>query len=137
MGLSPEEASRSFQHVLDASALLALLHGEPGGETVEELLGTSAISSVNWSEVIQKALEKETKVDGLREELESLGLEIISFTAEHAEKTARLRAETRSAGLSLGDRACLALADVLGRPAVTADKIWADLPLRVEVRVVR
>jgi len=132
-----EEAAPSKGCVLDASALLALLHGEPGGETVEELLGTSAISSVNWSEVIQKALEKKTKVDGLREELESLGLEIIPFTAEMAEKTAYLRAETRPAGLSLGDRACLALAGALGRPAVTADRIWGDLPLRVEVRVVR
>jgi PIN domain nuclease of toxin-antitoxin system len=114
-----------------------LLHGEPGGEAVEELLGTSAISSVNWSEVIQKALEKKTQVAGLREELESLGLEILPFTAELAEKTAHLRAETRAAGLSLGDRACLALADDLGLPAVTADKVWGDLPLRVEVRVVR
>jgi len=104
---------------------------------VEELLGSSAISSVNWSEVIQKALEKKTQVEGLREELESLGLEIIPFTAELAEKTAYLRAVTRSAGLSLGDRACLALADDLGRPAVTTDKIWGDLTLRVEVRVVR
>jgi len=135
--LSPEETSRGPGYVLDASALLALLHGERGGETVEELLGTSAISSVNWSEVIQKALEKKTRVEGLRQELESLGLEVIPFTAELAEKTALLRAETRSAGLSLGDRACLALADNLGRPAVTADKIWRDLRLRVEVRVVR
>jgi PIN domain nuclease of toxin-antitoxin system len=104
---------------------------------VEELLGTSVISSVNWSEVIQKALEKKTKVEGLREELESLGLEIIPFTAELAERTAHLRAETRPVGLSLGDRACLALAGDLGRPAITADRIWRDLPLRVEVRVIR
>lgn len=58
-----------------------MLHGEPGSEAVEELLGASAISSVNWSEVIQKALEKKTRVEGLREELESLGLEVIPFTA--------------------------------------------------------
>jgi PIN domain nuclease of toxin-antitoxin system len=132
--LSAEGVDRS---VLDASALLAFLHGEPGGQTVEELLGRAAVSSVNWSEVIQKALEKTAKVEGLREELESLGLEIIPFTAELAEKAAHLRAETRSAGLSLGDRACLALAQDLGRPAVTTDKVWADLPLGVEVRIVR
>lgn len=135
--MSPEETSRDPGCVLDVSALLAVLQGEPGGEAVEELLGTSAISSVNWSEVIQKALEKKTGIEGLREELESLGLEVIPFTAELAEKTALLRAETRSAGLSLGDRACLALAEDLGRPAVTTDKIWGDLPLRVEVRVIR
>jgi PIN domain nuclease of toxin-antitoxin system len=131
-----EEPSRIPSCVLDASALLAFLQDEPGGQTVEELLGTSAISSVNWSEVIQKALEKKTPVESLREELESLGLEIMPFTAELAEKTAYLRAETRPFGLSLGDRACLALADDLGRPAVTTDRIWRDLTLRVEVRVV-
>jgi PIN domain nuclease of toxin-antitoxin system len=76
-------------------------------------------------------------VEGLREELESLGLEIVPFTAPLAEKTAHLREETRSLGLSLGDRSCLALADDLGRPAVTTDKIWGDLTLRVEVRVIR
>lgn len=135
--MSPDEPGRSQLSVLDASALLAFLHGEPGGEVVEELLGTSAISSVNWSEVIQKALEKKTEVAGLREELESLGLEIVPFTAPLAEKTAHLREETRSLGLSLGDRACLALAEDLGRPAVTTDKIWGDLTLPVEVRVVR
>lgn len=134
--MRPEEPARSEGHVLDASALLAFLQDEPGGEAVEELLGTSAISSVNWSEVIQKALEKKTEVEGLREELESLGLEIVPFTAELAEKTAYLRAETRSLGLSLGDRSCLALADDLGRPAVTTDRIWGDLSLRVKVRVV-
>ena len=135
--MSPEEPGRSQLSVLDASAVLTLLHGEPGGEVVEGLLGTSAISSVNWSEVIQKALEKKTQVEGLREDLESLGLEIVPFTAPLAEKTAHLRAETRSLGLSLGDRACLALAEDLGRPAVTTDKIWGDLTLPVEVRVVR
>ena len=70
--MSPEETSRDPGCVLDASALLAVLHGEPGGEAVEELLGTSAISSVNWSEVIQKALEKKTGIEGLREELKPL-----------------------------------------------------------------
>ena len=133
--MSGEETTQGY--VLDASALLGLLHGEPGGEAVEEVLGASAISSVNWPEVVQKALEKKTKIEGLREELESLGLEIIPFTADLAEKTAHLRAETKPAGLSLGDRACIALAGDLGRPALTADKVWRDLSLRVEVRVVR
>lgn len=135
--MSPEEPGRSQLSVLDASAVLALLHGEPGGEVIEGLLGTSAISSVNWSEVIQKALEKKTQVEGLREDLESLGLEIVSFTAPLAEKTAHLRADTRSLGLSLGDRACLALAEDLGRPAVTTDKVWGDLNLGIEVRIIR
>lgn len=135
--MSPEEPARSRSCVLDASALLALLKSEPGSEKVEPLLGTSCISSVNWSEVVQKGLEKKADVEGLREDLESLGLEIVPFTAELAEGTARLREGTRSAGLSLADRACIALAQSLGQPAVTTDKVWRELPLGVEILVIR
>lgn len=123
--------------VLDASALLAMLQDEPGGDIVQELLETAAISSVNWSEVIQKALERQMEIEGLRHDLEALGLEILPFTAVLAETTARLRSATRKAGLSLGDRACLALAAVLGLPAVTTDRIWPDLGLPLTIRVVR
>lgn len=123
--------------MLDASALLAMLQGEPGGEVVQELLKTAVISSVNWSEVAQKALDWQAEVEGLRQELGALGLEVLPFTAAVAETTARLRSSTRQAGLSLGDRACLAVAAVLGLPAVTADRIWLDLGLPIEIRAVR
>jgi ribonuclease VapC len=123
--------------VLDASALLAMLQGEPGGEVVEELLETAAISSVNWSEVVQKTLEQQAEVEGLRHGLEALGLEVLPFTAVLAETTAGLRSATRQAGLSLGDRACLALAAILGLPAVTTDRVWPDLGLPIEIHVVR
>jgi PIN domain nuclease of toxin-antitoxin system len=123
--------------VLDASALLALLNSEPGGEIVADLLASAVISSVNWSEVVQKSLDRQADVDGLRQDLEALGLEIRSFTAEDAERTAQLRAITERLGLSLGDRACLALAASLGLPAVTADRIWDDLEIGIAVRVAR
>jgi ribonuclease VapC len=123
--------------VLDSSALLALLQGEPGGERVEECLETAAISSVNWSEVVQKALEWQTEIAGLRQELEVLGLAVLPFTAALAETTAHLRPATRQAGLSLGDRACLALASTLDLPAFTTDRIWPDLGLPIEIRVLR
>lgn len=123
--------------MLDASAVLAMLQDEPGGDVVQELLETAAISSVNWSEVIQKCLERQMDVEGLRYDLEALGLAILPFTAVLAETTAELRSSTRQAGLSLGDRACLALAAVLGLPAVTADRIWPDLGLPIQIRVVR
>jgi PIN domain nuclease of toxin-antitoxin system len=123
--------------VLDASALLALLNSEPGGEIVADLLASAVISSVNWSEVVQKSLDRQADVDGLRQDLEALGLEIRSFTAEDAERTAHLRAITERLGLSLGDRACLALAASLGLPAVTADRIWDDLEIGIAVRVAR
>jgi len=123
--------------VLDASALLAMLQDEPGGDVVQELLETAAISSVSWSEVIQKALDRRMEIEGLRHDLEALGLKILPFTAVLAETTAQLRSATRQAGLSLGDRCCLALAAVLGLPAITADRIWPDLGLPIKIRVVR
>ena len=123
--------------VLDASALLALLHDEPGGDLVQGLLESSVVSSVNWSEVVQKALERDADIHGLREDLESLGLEILPFTAVHAEETARLRPRTRHLGLSLADRACLALAADLGLPAVTTDRVWRDLELDTEIQLAR
>lgn len=135
--MSTDEGVGGRTCVLDASALLALLHTEPGGEIVSDLLATAVISSVNWSEVVQKALDRQAAVDGLRQDLEALGLEIIPFTAEHAERTAQLRAKSQHLGLSLGDRACLALAAALELPAVTADKIWDELEIGVEVRIAR
>lgn len=114
-----------------------MLQDEPGGEVVQELLESALISSVNWAEVAQKALEWQAEIDGMRHELTALGLEILPFTAPVAETAARLRATTRQAGLSLGDRACLATAAVLGLPAITADRIWLDLGLPIEIRAVR
>src|SRR5689334_24230576 len=110
--MAPEDAGPAT--VLDASALLALLHAEPGGDLVKGLLQTASMSTVNWSEVVQKSLDRKVTVQGLRQDLEALGLRILPFTADQAERTAALRAETQHLGLSLGDRACLALAAELG-----------------------
>ena len=124
-------------YVLDASALLALLQREPGADVVEPLLGRSVISSVNWSEVVQRALIRGVVVEGMRGDLEALGVHILPFGAADAEATAQLWPTTREAGLSLGDRACLSLAEGLGVPALTADRRWAALDLGLEVRLVR
>lgn len=132
-----EGEAKGWRCVLDASALLAFLNDEPGGEVVEGVIDVAALSTVNWAEVVQKALDRAIDVEDLQPDLEALGLTIVPFTAAQAEQTARLRAVTRSAGLSLGDRACLALASELGLPALTTDRIWSELPLSVEVRVVR
>lgn len=135
MSAEAEEDGRSY--VLDASALLALLHSEPGGEIVEDLLAAAVISSVNWSEVVQKALDRQADPEGMRQDIEALGLAILPFTTELAERTARLRQPTQHLGLSLGDRACLALAAELGLPAVTTDRVWKDLEVDVEIRAIR
>ena len=123
--------------VIDASALLALLHSEPGAEVVEEVLEQAAISTVNWSEVYQRWIAHGVDVAGLRADVEALGLEIVPLTVEDAEQAAELWSATRLRGLSLGDRACLALARRLVRPALTADRAWLDLGLGVEVRAIR
>ena len=123
--------------VLDASALLALLHQEPGAEAVEQALSTAIMSSVNWCEVGQKRVQRGLPVEPLRVDLVELGLEILPFTVEEAEAAAGMYQATRSSGLSLGDRACLALAQRLGTPALTADRCWEDLRLGVEVRLIR
>lgn len=123
--------------VLDASALLALIQDEPGADIVQVMIADSVISSVNWAEVVQKSLSRDVEVSRLRGGLEALGMRIESFTAEHAEDAAKLRSFVVSLGLSLGDRACLALAGAMGLPAVTADTAWARLDLDVEVRLIR
>lgn len=125
------------RYVLDASALLAMLQDEPGAEEVAAALDRAAISAVNWSEVWQRALERGADVAGLREDVAALGLRIEAFDAEDGEAAARLWPVGRRAGLSLGDRACLALAQRLGAPALTTDRAWARLDLGVEVRTIR
>ena len=123
--------------MLDASALLAFSQGEDGANVVGPLLERSVISSVNWAEVLQRAISLGLGTQGKQEDLESLGVQILPFTVEDAGYTAQLRSISRQAGLSLGDRACLSLAARLGLPALTADRSWAALDLEVEVRLIR
>jgi len=122
--------------VVDASALLAMLNGEPGSDVVAAALGIAAMSAVNWSEVVQKVTDRGVSAEGLADEMGALGLEILPFDLEAAELTARLRA-AGARGLSLADRACLATARNRGWPVVTADRAWAALDVGVEVRVIR
>jgi PIN domain nuclease of toxin-antitoxin system len=123
--------------VLDASALIALLWEEPGAEAVEALLGRSVVSAVNWSEVLQRYDALGLGVQGRRDSVEALGIVIEDFTGDDAEATSGLWASTRTAGLSLADRACLALARRLGLPAHTADREWRKVDVGVEVVLIR
>ena len=133
----PDDFDALPGYVLDASALLAFAHGEDGAGMVGPLLVRSVISSVNWAEVLQKVISLGLEVQGKREDMEALGLQIHPFTAEDAESTSQLWSTGRRVGLSMGDRACLSLAQKLGLPALTADRIWATLELDVEVRLIR
>jgi len=123
--------------ILDASTLLAFLHDEPGADRVRQALDNSIISAVNWAEVVQKSLLWRTDVSGMQEEFSEVGLIFEPFTPEQAELAARLWEKSRRHGLSLADRACLALAMERNIPVLTADRVWAELGLDVEIRLVR
>jgi len=129
--------------VLDASALVAFLNEEPGADAVEQALGRGAwISIVNWAEVISKAAEMGADPVRVRDELVQMGvlgkaLQIVTLTEEDALEMARLRPATRTLGLSLGDRACLALGQRLGLPVLTADRLWSQVALDLEIRLIR
>ncbi len=115
--------------VLDASALLALLQREKGSDQVTQHLSNAMMSSINFSEVIAVLIhtgipEKEAKIL-----ITDLIKEIIPFDTEQAYLTAILRTATKNLGLSLGDRACLSLAQLHKTTALTADKAWAKLHL--------
>jgi len=121
--------------ILDASALLAWLQNEPGATIVEETLAESAISSLNWSEVLQKSLAHGVDITGLRQDLEALGLVILPFDRDAAEQTARLW--SAGSNLSLADRACLAFGVQYAIPVLTADRFWTQVTVGVTVRLVR
>lgn len=123
--------------VLDASALLAYLQDEPGSEVIDQVLAESLISSVNWAEVVQKSIAARVNVDGMIDDLQIMGLRIEPFTPEDGELTGRLWSQTKQAGLSLGDRACLSLGLRWGVPVLTSDRAWADLDISLDVQVIR
>lgn len=122
--------------ILDASALLALLFAEPGAETVADAIaGGAATSAVNLSEVATILVRhKEDPVGILGPVREQLSVE--PFTDVDAMAAAALYPQTTSKGLSLGDRACLALAQRRGAPALTAERVWAALDLDIEVQLI-
>ena len=129
--------------VLDASALLAYLHDEAGAEAVEEALaGVAAIGSPNLGEVLSKLADEDQDPGRVAARLEQRGLLgqaliVEPLATEDAVRIARLRPKTRQAGLSLGDRACLAIALRLKLPAVTADRSWLEVDVGVDVRSIR
>ena len=123
--------------VHDASSLLAVAFREPGGEAARAKLRGSVISSVNWSEVVQEVTRQGGRVEGLAELFGGLGVHIAPFTGRTAEGAAALLPVTQPLGLSLGDRACLALGLELGREVYTTDRRWTELDLAITVTAIR
>ena len=124
--------------VLDASALLAYLRDEPGSVVVEEALATEAsIGAVNLAEVLSKLADADQDPDDAMARIGILPLEVVPFDETLAVETARLRPATVRAGLSLGDRACLALAHSRERRVLTGDVAWRDLIPALDVVLIR
>lgn len=116
--------------VLDASALLALVRDEPGGEKVVEHVGRAAISAVNLHEVIKELLLSELEEPVIRDLLSELRLEVHPHDIDAAYAAAALHRQTKEFGRGLGDRSCMALALSLGVPALTADREWSKVKVR-------
>lgn len=128
--------------VLDSSALLAHLRDERGADIVQASLDEGAsISAVNWAEVLTKAADLELDVAAVAASLRSQGLlatlTVVPFGADDGVVAAGLRMETRGAGLSLGDRACLSLGLRLSLPVLTADRAWEPIGVGVDIRQIR
>ncbi|MBI4273782.1 MAG: type II toxin-antitoxin system VapC family toxin [Rhizobiales bacterium] len=123
--------------VLDASAILASINEEPGYKVVDDFIEGSIISSVNFSEVVTKLTLRGTAPDEIEAALDNYPVVVEHFDHRRAIDAGLLAEKTKRRGLSLADRACLALALELKLPAVTADRAWTALDLPVKIRVIR
>ena len=126
--------------VLDASALLAVLHREPGEDRVREVLEAGAVvSAVNVSEVVARLADLGMSETDARSAIESFRLEIVSFDDDAAYDSGMLRPETRAMGLSFGDRACIALGRRMRLPVLTGDRAWRSVApmLDIEIEIFR
>jgi PIN domain nuclease of toxin-antitoxin system len=123
--------------VVDASAVLALYFDEPGARQVEAALPGALLSAVNYAEVVGKCLERGEALNPLTRKLAAMGFRLAMYDTSLATRTGELRPATKRLGLSLADRACLALAERERACVITADRTWSKLDLGLEIRVIR
>ena len=126
-----------MRQVVDSSAILAFVLDEAGSDAVTANEGPFCLSSVNLTEILTKVLDRNLSPTDVATVLRSLPIEHFDFTRSDAAEAAALRPATRRAGLSLGDRACLALAKRLDLPVLTADTLWSPLDLGIDIRLIR
>jgi ribonuclease VapC len=123
--------------IFDASALLALLRGEPGGDAASRHLPDAMVSAVNLAETMAVLIRKGMPADAAQAVLDGLELDIVDFDRDQAQRSARLAPITDACGLSLGDRACLALAQSRRQPALTAEKVWERIDAGIKIVRIR
>ncbi len=123
--------------VVDASALLAFMFREPGWERVRDVLGTSLMTTVNLSEVLARFARDGHDTGAVRRRLSASPIGWVDFSVDLARRAADLAPVTARLGLSLGDRACLALGVERGLPVMTTDRTWRRLALPVAVDCIR
>ena len=123
--------------VLDASALLAFLFREPGHELVAPHLEDCCLSTMNLSEVIGRFVRDGHDAEAVLNKLLTAPIEIVPFTAQQAGVAALLLPLGKPLGLSLADRACMALAMTRNVPVLTADAVWQELDLPIEIKLIR
>jgi ribonuclease VapC len=124
--------------VLDASALLAVINGEPGAEKLTwDLLSGAVASAINLAEVQTKLVSRGWTSEQAWEDATSPVRDIVPFDAEQARIAGDLVNQTQFLGLSLGDRACVALGIALKSPVYTAEKAWKKLRVNAKINVIR
>ena len=125
--------------IIDAAALLALLLDEPGGQMVLPVLRTSVMSAVNVSESCSRGVERGATIAAILGSIQRFEIAVVQFDLVQARIAAELRPPTKHVGASLGDRACLALAQMRGLPIYTADRRMGSLQgqLGIDIRLIR
>ena len=123
--------------VLDSSAVLALLRNEPGADLIGQVMPRSLLCAVNLTEVVGKLIERGAPASAAVQIARSLPYQVVPYDEDLASEAGVLWGETRATGLSLGDRACLALARREGLPALTTDRRWARETVGVDVQLIR
>lgn len=123
--------------VLDASAVLALLNVEPGADAVNAALADALVSTVNYAEVFSKLVERGVSQTEAKAALRIVEGGVADFDLDLAQRTGAMKSHTKSRGLSLADRACLALAEREQVPALTGDRRWKGAVAGIEVRLIR